>query len=502
LREVAEKLTPAIVPMGAPRALGTRTAGFAPHGPTDEVFTTRLAEILTDHDDGLLAACVDDATSVSYDRLRTVLAAQTKAALLHPLYFGSARTGVGIDALIAGITELLPTDEGDVDGPPSGVVFKIERGRSDEAVAYVRMFSGTVRVRDRLDHGAGKQSKVSAIRVFDRGSAVQRESVSAGQIGQLWGLSRIQIGDAVGLPSARQTVRQHFAPPTLETVVLPRRPGDKGALNTALTQLAEQDPLINLRHDDLRQETTVSLYGEVQKEVIQATLATEYGVEVTFRETTTICIERPVGVGEAFEVIGKEPNPFLATVGLRIEPAPIDSGVRFQLEVELGSMPRAFFTAVEEAVYEAQQQGLRGWQVTDCTVTMTHSGYAARQSHAGAGFDKSMSSTAGDFRSLTALVLMDALKQAGTAVCEPIHRFRLDVPADTLGVVAPALAHAGAVPDTSRVRGATGHLEGDIPAAQVHRLERVLPSLTRGEGILDCAFDHYRQVRGTAPTRP
>ena len=246
----------------------------------------------------------------------------------------------------------------------------------------------------------------------------------------------------------------------------------------------------------------MSLYGEVQKEVIRATLATEYGVEVTFRETTTICIERPVGVGEAVEVIGKEPGPFRATVGLRIEPAPTGSGVVFHLGVELGSMPRAFFTAVEETAYEALQQGLRGWQVTDCTVTMTQSGYVARQSHAGAGFDKSMSSTGGDFRNLTPLVLMSALQRAGTTVYEPIHRFRLDVPEDTLGAVASALARAGALPDTSVVRGATGQLEGGIPATQVHQLERELPSLTRGEGILECTFDHYQQVRGKAPTRP
>ncbi|QHY94839.1 Tetracycline resistance protein TetM [Streptomyces sp. S4.7] len=66
----------------------------------------------------------------------------------------------------------------------------------------------------------------------------------------------------------------------------------------------------------------MSLYGEVQKEVIQATLADEYGVDVTFRETTTICVERLAGTGGAAEVMGKEPNPFLATVGLRVEPAP------------------------------------------------------------------------------------------------------------------------------------------------------------------------------------
>ena len=86
----------------------------------------------------------------------------------------------------------------------------------------------------------------------------------------------------------------------------------------------------------------------------------------------------------------------------------------FRLEVELGSMPYAFFKAVEETVHETLRQGINGWEVTDCVVTMTHSGYWPRQSHSHAVFDKSMSSTAGDFRGLTPLVLMVALRQAGT----------------------------------------------------------------------------------------
>jgi len=133
----------------------------------------------------------------------------------------------------------------------------------------------------------------------------------------------------------------------------------------------------------------------VQKEVIQATLADEFGVDVTFRETTTICIERPVGTGAAVEMIGEGSNPFLGTVGLRIEPAPINTGGEFRLEVELGSVPLAFLKAVEDTVRETLLQGIYGWQVVDCTVTMTHSGYWARQSHAHGSFDKSMSSTAG-----------------------------------------------------------------------------------------------------------
>jgi ribosomal protection tetracycline resistance protein len=500
LESIAGKLTPAIVAMGSTSGLGTRDARFAPYGPGDAGFTARLVDVLADHDDAFLAAYVADEATASYRRLRRTLAAQAGRARVHPVFFGSAITGAGVPELTAGITELLPASEGGADDPVSGAVFKVERGPAGEKIAYVRMFAGTVRVRDRLPFREGKEGKVTAISVFDRGTADRRAAVCAGQIGKLWGLDDVRIGDPVGRPHPTASGHQ-FAPPTLETVVIPRRPADKGALHVALVQLAEQDPLIDLRRDDVRQETSVSLYGEVQKEVIEATLADDYGLAVTFRETTTICVERVVGSGAAVELIGTEPNPFLATVGLRVEPAPAGSGVRFRLEVEPGSMPSAFFKAVEETVPETLREGLSGWQVVDCTVTMTHSGYWARQSHAHGVFDKSMSSTAGDFRNLTPLVLMDALRLAGTAVYEPMHRFRLDLPVELVGSVLPALVRLRAVPQESATRGAAAVLEGEIPAARVHELQQGLPGLTRGEGVLECAFDHYQQVRGAVPTR-
>ncbi|HZC27840.1 MAG TPA: GTP-binding protein, partial [Actinopolymorphaceae bacterium] len=274
------------------------------------------------------------------------------------------------------------------------------------------------------------------------------------------------------------------------------------ALHGALCQLAEQDPLINLRQDPIRGETYVSLYGEVQKEVIAATLADDFGIDVEFRKTTTICVERPVVTGAAFEIMGKDANPFLATVGLRVAPGPVGSGVEYRLDVELGSMPFAFMKAVEDTVRETLSQGLCGWQVIDCIVTMTHSGYAPRQSHAHATFDKSMSSTGADFRSLTPLVLMSALREAGTRVCEPMHRFHLEVPDDAFAALLPVLARLRAVPQTPAACGASFVLDGEIPAASVHDLEVRLPGLTRGEGVLESAFDHYEPVHGPVPTRP
>jgi ribosomal protection tetracycline resistance protein len=247
----------------------------------------------------------------------------------------------------------------------------------------------------------------------------------------------------------------------------------------------------------------VSLYGEVQKEVIQATLAADYGIDVEFRETTTICVERPHGTGAAVEFKKTGPNPFLATVGLRVEPAPRDSGVTYRRAVEVhGTMPPAFFAAVEETVHESLRHGLSGWQVTDCVVTMTHSGYFPRQSRPHQGFDKSVSSTAGDFRNLTPLVLMDALRQAGTTVYEPMHRFHLEAPADTLGSLLPVLGRLRAVPHTTTTRGEVCLLDGEIPAAQVHELQQQLPALSRGEGLLECAFDRHEPVTGAVPTRP
>ena len=213
--------------------------------------------------------------------------------------------------------------------------------------------------------------------------------------------------------------------------MVPTRHDDKHALHAALTQLAEQDPLINLRQDDVRDELYVSLYGEVQKEVIQATLAAEFGLEVEFAETTPIYIERLTGVGAAVETIGSPDNPFLATVGFRIEPASVDT---FSHEVDVRSIPLYVFKTVDEfcesieaTVRTTLEQGLLGWQVTGWQVTLTDCGYA------------SPSTTAADFRKLIPLVLMSALQAAGTEVCEPIHDFHLEGPGrrSSIGVPRP-----------------------------------------------------------------
>jgi len=87
-------------------------------------------------------------------------------------------------------------------------------------------------------------------------------------------------------------------------------------------------------------------------------------------------------------------------------------------------------------------------------------------------------------------------------VCEPISRYELEIPADVLSTFVPLLARLAAPPLEQTSRGDALVLSGEIRAADVHGLQHQLPDLTRGEGVLETAFDSYRPVRGAPPTRP
>jgi ribosomal protection tetracycline resistance protein len=496
LEAIRGRLAPGIVQMSVPHGLGDRAASVT---PPDELAVEALAE----NDDVLLAAYAND-EGVPQSRVLEELASQTARVLVHPLFFGSALTGAGVEPLMKGIGELLPSSAGDPEAPLSASVFKIERAPNGEKVAFVRMFAGTIRTRDRLSFGSKLEGKVTAIAVFEQGPAVQSPSVAAGQVAKLWGLNEIQIGDRLGEAGAAPP-RPQFPPPTLESVIVSSDPDDRAGLRAALMQLAEQDPLINVQQDEVLQEDSVSLYGEVQKEVIEATLVEDYGLDVVFQEPTPIHVERPMGTGHAIEVLRGEGNPFLATIGLRVEPAETDSGTEFRLGVEAAVAPlylyktlESFAEHMEQYVRETLHEGLHGWQVTDCVVTMTDCVYSVPD---GPPSRSGPLSKSGDFRKLTPIVLMRALEQARTAVCEPVVRVRLEMPAESVGAVIAALGQLGASGDMSAVSGDLAMVEAVLSVLSAQELQRRLARLTSGEGVLESTFLGYEPVKGRAPTR-
>jgi ribosomal protection tetracycline resistance protein len=509
---IARRLSPAVVPMGTARDPGTRAATFQPAGIDDPVFRASLTETLAERDETAMAAFVGEAPALPGERLLALLAAQTARVEVHPVYAGSAASGAGVEALADGIARLLPAADGDPDAEPAGRVFKIERTASGERVAFVRLFDGSLQPRQRVRVGnAGEDAKPTSISVFAP-TAAPRRTFGAGDMARVRGLGAVRVGDTIGDPDRVRDGddRRPFPLPTLETVVAARQPAQSGSLRAALAQLAEQDPLINVRQDDTRHEISVSLYGDVQKEVIQATLERDYGIAADFRDTTTICIEWPKRAAEADEVIRAKTktnitgrssplstNPFTATIGLRVEPLPPASGVEFRMDVEprlvplyIYRTPETMVAQMELYVREALEQGLFGWRVTDCRVTMWDCGYT------------SPASTPGDFRRLTQLVLMTALERAGVWVCEPLAALALELPAASAQGTVASIGRLG-----GRVRGqfsANGlsMVDAVLPVGRVRDLQHQLPGLTGGEGVLEQKFGGYQPVAGTPPARP
>ncbi|MFE6614589.1 GTP-binding protein [Amycolatopsis sp. NPDC057786] len=480
LTDLAERLGVACVPMSEVDGIGTGSAKVRPSS-----LSSGTAERLAEHSDAFLAAYLED--TVTAEDCRAELVRQTRLGLVSPVFFGSARSGEGIAELTSGIREFLSgARKSAPDSRLRATVFKIERGRAHEKIAYVRVFSGDIGARDHVRfhrRGLTKEAKVSAVHVFELGGETVEGRAWAGRIAKVTGLKEIRIGDLIGVPDSEDGAAR-FPPPALETVVSPATP----AVFAALRELAEEDPLITVRQDDVTRRISVRLYGEVQKEIIAETLAAQHGLDVTFSLTRPVCAERPVGTGHSVWFITEKRNPYFATLGLRVGPGAPGSGPTFGLDVELGSLPLAFHKAIEETVDATLRSGPSGREVVDCVVTVTHTGYF------------SPVSAAGDFRKITPFVLAEALREAGMEVLEPVSRIEVELPADTVTATLSRLVEHGGTVTGSVARGDRAGLTGVLPTGEVARFEQRLPGLTRGEGLMSTEPAGHRPR--VSPNRP
>ncbi|HYH11962.1 MAG TPA: translation factor GTPase family protein, partial [Thermomicrobiales bacterium] len=285
-----------------------------------------LVDALSRHDDALLERFVEDEGGLCVADVMDSLRMHVAGGRVTPVFHGSAMTGVGVDALFWGIAELLPPSRQANDEPVAAEIFKVQRLARGERVVLGRVWSGKLENRSVVpivrphggDEKAIEPAKITGIDGFRDGTVEQWQQATAGDIVRVHGLPDARIGDWLG-----ETIRERvpaFEPPVFESRIEPVHPEDKVRLNAALVELVDQDPLIAVRRDPMSGETYVRLYGEVQQEVIQATLSGDYGVAATFGVPTVVFVERLKGVGRAAEVYPDTKPPFYATVGFRIGP--------------------------------------------------------------------------------------------------------------------------------------------------------------------------------------
>ncbi|MFG2532873.1 GTP-binding protein [Streptomyces sp. NPDC048516] len=533
LADIRRLLTPAAVPMTSVTGLGTTRAEVVPYSLEDPRVRERIAEVVAEVDESVLAQLVDsagpagpagqvgpvglarpgtegrergrdgagpDGPGLTADRLRAALAARTADGSLHPVYFGSALGGQGVGALIEGMVRLIPPAPDLPGTTPRGTVFAVQQPPNGERAAHIRLYGGELRPRQQVElRRAGADGadgpltgRITALQVVGRPPG-DGGPLTPGNIGVVRGLPGVRTGDRLG-PAAEDPADDPargalFAAPTLETLVHARRPAQAAALRAALLALADQDPLLRARPAP-GGATSVLLHGEVQKEIIAATLRQEHGIEAEFAPSRVVCVERPSGVGEACQEIARRGHtgPW-ATVGLRVEPGARGSGPVFTYETELGALPHGFHQAIEETALATLRCGPHGWAVTDCRVVLTRSGFVGPLS------------TAGDFRAVTAPVLGRALRAAGTRVHEPYHAFEAEVPLAALAVVTARLAALGA--DFAETTGGRHFwlVSGSLPARRVQEFQGLLPGLTHGEGVWTSYPSGDRPVRRDAAPR-
>ncbi|MCW7990195.1 tetracycline resistance ribosomal protection protein Otr(A) [Streptomyces sp. WAC01526] len=506
LADIRRLLTPATVPMTSVTGLGTAQATSVPYALEDPRVRERIAEAVAEADESVLAeltgpasggpAAGDGGPPLTADRLRAALAARTADGSLHPVYFGSALGGQGIGALLDGMVRLVPPAPAGAGTGPRGTVFAVHQPPDGERTAYLRLYEGELRPRQRIElhrpaadgTSATLTGRITSLQVVGRPPG-DDGPLTPGQIAVLRGLPGIRTGDRLGPAGDAPAGAALFPSPTLETLVRARNPARAAALRAALLTLADQDPLLQVRPAP-DGATSVLLHGEVQKEIIAATLHQEHGIEAEFAPSRVVCVERPSGVGEACEEIARRGHtgPW-ATVGLRVEPGTRHSGPVFAYETELGALPHGFHQAIEETVLATLRCGPRGLAVTDCRVVLTRSGFVGPLS------------TAGDFRTVTPRVLLRALERAGTRVYEPYHAFEADVPLAALAPVTARLAALGAEFAETTGGRHSWLVSGFLPARHVQEFQGLLPGLTHGEGVWTSSPSGDRPVREDAGPR-
>lgn len=269
IKRVKEKLTEHIIPLYRTEHIGTKHASVAQNHLRDPTFLQACIEQLALGDERLLAAYVEGETTTE-GQLRTALMQQVGEAKLSPVFFGSALTGAGVRELLADLGSYFPSTTSLQDAPLSGVVFKLEKEATGEKVAYVRVFSGRMRVRTDVNLQRRKRDgdtetstgKIQKLHVFWEGKTVQSQQVGAGEFGKVWGLKEVKIGDVVGEWSDHIKTL-HFATPQLETRIEATRREQNHQLYHVLLELAEEDPLISVLKDDVHQTISLRIFGEV-----------------------------------------------------------------------------------------------------------------------------------------------------------------------------------------------------------------------------------------------
>ncbi|HAT8249226.1 TPA: elongation factor G, partial [Legionella pneumophila] len=439
--------------------------------------------------------------------------AEIKKALRHltitnkvvPVFCGSAFKNKGVQAVLDGVIEYLPSptdipdiqgvdEHGDVihrktsyDEPFSALAFKIATDPFVGTLTYFRAYSGILKSGDTVYNSVkGKKERIGRLLQMHANSREEIKEVRAGDIAAAVGLKTVTTGDT--LCDQDKVVileRMDFPDPVIAVAVEPKTKADQEKMGIALGKLAQEDPSFRVHTDEESGQTIIQGMGELHLEIIVDRMKREFNVEanvgkpqVAYRETLKQAVEQE---GKFVRQSGGRGQ--YGHVWLKIEPQEPGKGYEFINAIVGGVIPKEYIPAVDKGIQEQMQNGvIAGYPVVDVKVTL---------------FDGSfheVDSSEMAFKIAGSQCFKQGALKAKPVLLEPIMSVEVVTPEDYMGDV---------MGDLNRRRGLVQGMEdspagkivrAEVPLAEMFGYSTDLRSATQGRATYTMEFCKYAEA--------
>ena len=426
---------------------------------------------------------------------------------LNPVMCGTAYKNKGIQLLLDAITDYLPSpvDIDHVEGfdpkdpdvvmvrktddnqPFCGLAFKIVSDPFVGKLAYVRVYSGTLKTGTYVYNSVkDKRERISKILQMH---AAQREEIQetyAGEIVAIVGLKDTTTGNTLCDEDAPIVLENMVFPePVIKVAIEPKTKQGQEKMSLALAKLAEEDPTFKTYTDTETGQTIIAGMGELHLEIIVDRLLREFKVEanvgkpqVSYRETIRKAVECE---GKYVRQSGGKGQ--YGHCRLRLEPLEPGSGYVFEDETVGGSIPKEYIQPVNQGIQAAAKSGvLAGYEVVDFKAVVYDGSFHPVDSSEMA------------FKIAGSMAFKDGCAKANPVLLEPMMKVEVTVPDEYLGDVMGDISSRRGNLTGTEMRNGIMAVGAFIPLSEMFGYATDLRSKTQGRGNFSMQFDHYSEI--------
>ncbi len=463
----------------------------------------RMIDTLTTFDEALLEKYVAGETITPAD-LQSALRRGTIELKIVPVFCGSAFKNRGVQKLIDGIIDYLPspldappitgidprtekeeTRAPDPNDPFSALIFKLASDPHRGMLSYIRVYSGKVSPGNVVWTVPDmKRVRISKLLMMHANRQEEIKELSAGEIGAVVGLKDARTGQTLANlahPIAFEAIT--VPEPVVFIAIEPHTRAEEEKLALALQTLALEDPTFKQKIDEETGQLILSGMGELHLEILLDRLLRDYKVkvhsgkpQVSYRETV-----RSAATAEGRFVRQTGGHGHYAVVKLTLEPS--GKGNSVTSEIKHGTIPVQFIPSIERSLHDCFESGvLAGYRVINTAVRIIDG-----------AFHETDSSDI-DFKVAAAQAFRDAFLAATPTFLEPIMELEIVTPEQYLGgVLGDLTARDGRIVHMEPVKG---HqiVTAELPLARTFGYATTLRSLSQGRASSSMQFKTFRPV--------